>query len=272
MFKLNFLKNQTITADELNTLGYNLANTAITTFTDGTLYGVSDLNEITEHLINKGIKKGYNNECAVILTDTGVYIDSGLVFFECGATMEIDDYGINLEFEDSTATQYVYLFFDVTNNVGGARCTTELPNSDYVMLAKITDGAIDSTIRDVAYMKNASVLPNVYNTASVKVYSQNGYVTKVDVGAGYKKFLFKSQYQLLFLDFEDDEYYSMGTYPDELKSGKISTNSVPVAVRNGTYTDCTITYENEYMTIKALTDHKGSTDQYFNIYINIKCM
>lgn len=272
MFKLNFLKNQSITADELNTLGYNLANTAITTFTDGTLYGVSDLNAITEQLINKGIKKGYNNECAVILTDTGVYIDSGLAFFECGATMEIDDYGISLAFEDSTATQYVYLFFDVTNNVGGAKCTTELPEGDYVMLAKIANGAIDSTIRDVAYMKNASVLPNVYNSASINIVAQKGYVAKANVGAGYKKFLLITNEQFLFLNFENDKYYSLRNNDDNVLNGDISTGTVYLKVGSSTSIGCTIAYENEYITITALQDATYMSGNYMQIQFNINCM
>lgn len=151
MFSVNFLANQYVSDEDINAIGYNLSNTVYTAFTNDTLYGVDALNEITAHMMNKGIKRNYKNECALSLADTNVHIDSGLAFFENGATIIIDDVGIDLTLEDSTETQYVYLFFNGTINVGGARCTVEYPSGDFVMLGSIKNGVLKQD-RTFAYL------------------------------------------------------------------------------------------------------------------------
>lgn len=155
MFKISFMKNQTVTDEDINAVGYNLTNTAYTTFTNDTLCGVDELNAITSHIMNKGVKRNYKNECALTLTDNIIHIDSGLAFFENGATITVDDDGIDLILEESTETQYVYLFFNDTINVGGARCTVEYPSGDFVLLGSITNGVLKQD-RTFAYL-NADV-------------------------------------------------------------------------------------------------------------------
>ena len=142
MFSVNFLSNQYVTDEDINNIGYNLSNTVYTSFTNDTVYGVDELNAITGHLMNKGVKRNFKNECSLNLTDGNVHINSGLAFFECGAVMIIDDEGIDVALEESTETQYVYLFFNSTINVGGARCTVEYPSGDFVMLGSVTDGVL----------------------------------------------------------------------------------------------------------------------------------
>lgn len=151
MFSVNFLANQYVSDEDINAIGYNLSNTVYTAFTNDTSYGVDALNEITAHMMNKGIKRNYKNECALSLVDTNIHIDSGLAFFENGATITIDDDGIDLTLEDSTETQYVYLFFNGTINVGGARCTVEYPGGDFVLLGSITNGVLKQD-RTFAYL------------------------------------------------------------------------------------------------------------------------
>lgn len=151
MFSISFMKNQLVNDEDINAIGYNLSNTVYTTFTNDTLYGVDALNEITAHMMNKGVKRNYKNECALSLVDTNIHIDSGLAFYENGATITIDDDGIDLTLEDSAETQYVYLFFNDTINVGGARCTVEYPSGDFVLLGSITDGVLTQE-RTFAYL------------------------------------------------------------------------------------------------------------------------
>ena len=144
MFKVNFMSNQMVTAEDINAIGYNLANTVYTTFTDDTTYGVDELNAITQNIVTAGVKRGYENMCAVSFNGSMVFINSGQAFFESGAVMTIDELGISLELEDSTQTNYVYLFFDADTNVAGARCTTTIPGGvDVVLLAEITGTEIN---------------------------------------------------------------------------------------------------------------------------------
>lgn len=151
MFSVNFLANQYVSDVDINAVGYNLANTVYTSFANDTVYGVNELNAITSHMMNKGVKRNYKNECAVSLNEGIVHIDSGLVFFENGATMAIDEEGIDLTVED-TEQQYIYLFFDEALNVAGARCAA-LPeaNVSYVILGTVANGVVTQD-RTFAYL------------------------------------------------------------------------------------------------------------------------
>ena len=157
MFSVNFLANQYVSDEDINAIGYNLSNTAYTSFTNDTLYGVNELNSITEHLMNKGVKRNYKNECAVTLNEGIIHIDSGLAFFDNGATITIDDDGIDLTLEGSSEQQYIYLFFDEVLNVAGARCVSTLPetNISYVILGIVSDGVLKQN-RTFAFL-NADV-------------------------------------------------------------------------------------------------------------------
>lgn len=143
-FNVSFMANQSVTDEDINNIGYNLANTVYTTFTNDTLYGVDELNAITAHMMHKGVKRNYKNECALTLAESIVHIDSGLAFFENGAVMTIDDDGIDLTMENTTETQYIYLFYNAALNAAGARVTSALPETgtDYVMLGTVTDGVL----------------------------------------------------------------------------------------------------------------------------------
>lgn len=201
-FNVSFMANQMVTDEDINNIGYNLSNTVYTSFTDDTWYGVEELNAITSHMMNKGVKRNYKNECAVTLTDNIVHIDSGLAFFENGAVMTVDDDGIDLTLEDSTETQYIYLFFNSALNVAGARCTSLLPEAgtDYVTLGNVTGGVLTQD-RTFAFL-NADVKGTnevVTVTAERKKVLIDGrdfyeFSTPINI-SGYKKAYFRPDYE-----------------------------------------------------------------------------
>lgn len=191
-FNISFLANQTVTDEDINNIGYNLSNTVYTSFTNDTLYGVDELNAITAHIMNKGVKRNFKNECSLNLTDGNVHINSGLAFFECGAVMTVDDEGIDVALEESTETQYVYLFFNSTINVGGARCTVEYPSGDFVMLGSVTDGVLkqdrtfaflNSDVKGTNEVVTLILNPEIVNIGNNKVIR---YRTGINV-TGYKR-------------------------------------------------------------------------------------
>lgn len=162
-FKVNFMANQNVTAEDLNNAGYNMTNTAYTTFTDDTLYGVNALNQITANIVSKGVKRGGGSECGVTLSNGIIHIADGTAFFDCGAVMKIDTDGIDIEPENSEDTQYIYLFFNEALNAAGARCTAEYPSGDFVLLGS---AAGDVVTMDRTY---ASFRPDVKGTNEVKI-------------------------------------------------------------------------------------------------------
>lgn len=176
MFKVNFMSNQMVTAEDINAIGYNLANTVYTTFADNSTYGVDELNEITAHIMNKGVLAGKGNECSVNAEGDMVHISDGIVFFECGAVMTIDSDGIDVNVESNTGKQYVYLFFNPDVNAAGARCTTAEPTGDFVMLATIENGTVTM---DRTY---ATLKSDVYGTNEVKTVTINSSAVEKDSG------------------------------------------------------------------------------------------
>lgn len=185
MFKVNFMSNQTVTAEDINSIGYNLANTVYTSFENDVTYGVDELNEITKNIVGPGVKREYKNMCAVSLVGTTVTIASGQAFFECGAVMTVDDEGITLELEDSTKTNYVYLFHNSALNVAGARCTTEIPSGlETVLLAEIIS---EEAIQNSDKFCKSKILdaPNtplvVYNSAHDIAYNASRETEKIAI-------------------------------------------------------------------------------------------
>ena len=200
MFSVNFLANQYVSDEDINAVGYNLANTVYTSFANDTVYGVNELNAITSYMMNKGVKRNYKNECAVSLNEGIVHIDSGLVFFDTGATMAIDDEGIDLTVED-TEQQYIYLFFDEVLNVAGARCAA-LPeaNVSYVILGTVANGVVAQD-RTFAYLNTDVKGTNevVRVTAERKSILIDGvgyyeFSTPINV-SGFKRAYFRPDYE-----------------------------------------------------------------------------
>ena len=176
MFKVNFMSNQMVTAEDINAIGYNLENTVYTTFTDDTTYGVDELNEITAHIMNKGVLAGKGNECSVNAEGDMVHISDGIVFFESGAVMTIDSDGIDVNVESNTGKQYVYLFFNPDVNAAGVRCTTEEPAGDFVMLATVENGSITMD------RKYATLKSDVYGANEVKTVTLNSSTIEKESG------------------------------------------------------------------------------------------
>ena len=139
MFKASFLANQAVEDADINAIGANIAEAEYPIFVNGVTYGVDALNGITAQLVTAGVKRGAGDNCAVSLSGTTAFIKSGVAFFDSGVAMTIDDDGISVEREDSTQVNYVFLFYDPTLNVAGARCAVSIPSGiEYVLLATIS--------------------------------------------------------------------------------------------------------------------------------------
>lgn len=201
-YKVNFTENQSISAEDLNAIAADFSDEG-TSFSDGKLYGVSDLNAISKAIITKGVSDG----CDVKLkTSTTVFISQGTAFFGDGKKMEIDSSGITLTRASKSKKNYVWLSNDdVTGNVC-AKCTTTAPAGDCVKLAEISTGGTVTKTKDLALMKNSSFLPNLYRepiTFTLNPSSGKEYLKKeIDIGEDFKRMVAMSKSDMVYLDWE----------------------------------------------------------------------
>ena len=92
-YQVNFLDNQMVTAEALNSLQEELGGN-VGDFQDDMVYGVDALNQISGSLIQKGVSRG----CHLSASDGKVTIGPGVLFMEDGKRVEIDDDGITLDY------------------------------------------------------------------------------------------------------------------------------------------------------------------------------
>lgn len=130
------LYNQQVTAETLSDIEIDLGNPEFT-FTE-TKFGADALNGITDDLINAGVLNTLN-KCNVTVSDNKINIDTGIIVFSGGAKLRITT-PIALDFTDNC---YVYAKHDTAINKIYAVASPTAPTGNYIMLAKITDGAVE---------------------------------------------------------------------------------------------------------------------------------
>lgn len=149
-YRVNFLDNQSVTAADINSLTTELGGGALS-FVDDTLYGVEDLNRISNALIGRGVSRG----CALSVSGGKVIIGSGVAYMADGKRVEIDAEGVALSYT-AGVVNYVWLFHDTVTGFVVPCCTQEAPSGeDYVVLGQVTaEGGIIGR-PDMAIMKNS---------------------------------------------------------------------------------------------------------------------
>ncbi len=149
-YKVNFLDNQSVTAEAINSALEALGD-GVLAFSDDMTYGVDDLNAISESLIGKGVSWG----CELSVLEEGILIGPGVLFMADGKRVEIDSDGILLSY---TPGEKHYVWFSHDKEIGfvAPRCTVSEPSGeDYVILGEMEAGGTISGHADLAVMKNS---------------------------------------------------------------------------------------------------------------------
>jgi len=261
-YTVNFTDNQNVTADDLNSVAYGLTEDS-TSFSDGTLYGVKDLNAISKSIITKGVSSG----CNVSLKSGKVFISQGTAYFDDGKKITIDADGITLSRQSTTQKNYVWLSNDDITGQVSAKCTKSSPSGDFVKLAEISSSGVVTKTKDIAKMKNPSLLPNFYpEPITIKVKEDKTWPTiqtKIDIGADYKRMVAISYYNLIYLDWENMTGYRQ-TGDDRIETYDLSDSSkrIYLALAPGVYVEF-ISYKNNILTTNIT---HGISSPSFTIY------
>ncbi len=244
-FTVNFTDNQSITSNEINSIASGIDNevTGIS-FTDDTLYGVDELNSISKSLITKGVTQGLD----VLVNGDDIIITSGSAYFDDGKKLVADSDGITLKREENTFC-YVWLSNDISQGIVSAKATAEEPSGDYVLLATVSASGIVTPKKEIALMKNSSLMPNYYEriTQFISIaYTKEGTTLSLDVGKDFRRMIILTLKQPIYVDWDANEMYQTGKYYKDV------TDPFDTLITVIPYlTIQFISYENNILTYKA---------------------
>ena len=232
-YKVNFTDNQSVTGSDINDISLSMEEAA-TDFEDGVLYGVDALNGISATLITSGVSTG----CDAVINDGIVTISAGVAYFADGKKIVIDSDGITLSAPEGKS--YVWLLNDGISGVVSAKCTNEEPSGDCVRLAEISGGRLKK-MKDLARMKNGSLLPNCYKEFELDVHGYDTLTEQtLDIGENYRKMVLicsdtyspNSKYGLCFFDWDEGKAYCHDGIPYEPSEMKIQLKCAELVVKS----------------------------------------
>ncbi len=208
MYTINFLDNRAVLAADLNAIAQSLGGDA-SAFLDDTLYGVDDLNAISESLITPGVTEG----CLLEIEDGSVLIGEGTLFLPGGGKVSIDGEGIVLPFA-AGVENFVYFALDEQTGFAVPCCTDFEPEGEnHVMLGTVTETGQLSGYPDRAVMKNPYLGKNFSESYSIKLYydgekteSLLSEIPLTDVGA--TKLMVSAKEPVAGIFYYRDNYFS----------------------------------------------------------------
>lgn len=162
------MDNQNVTAEDLRTVSESLGGVS-PDFQDGVIYGVDELNRISESIISKGVSSG----CSLCVVGEQVKIGAGVLFMGDGKRVEIDAEGILMPYTPGVY-HYVWFYQDTALGLLVPKCTETKPEGeDFVLLGEITDKGTVAGHPERAVMKNSFLGRNHAETYSISISFDN---------------------------------------------------------------------------------------------------
>lgn len=244
-YTVNFTDNQLISASELTDISRSIdEGSEAVDFKDNTLYGVDELNNISASLITKGVSSGLD----VSLSGENVIISQGVAYFSDGRKITVDADGIILT-KETNKHQYIWLLNDTVNGLVSAKCTESAPSGDFVMLAEIEASNVLVAKKDIALMKNSSLMPNYYECVGQHINilkTTEGTTFTLNVGKDFRRMVILSQRGPVYIDWNAGKIYR---YKDPyMEEAQVYGTRIEIK----SYLDIEfISYENNVLTYKA---------------------
>lgn len=223
-----FLDNQTVTAASLNQIAIDLGKPTFTNFTDNTTYAIDALNGITASIVGKGIAAGVTNACKCTLANNKVTISTGLIFFNSGAKMRIEE-AKSVPYVASSTVQYYYAYNDTASNSIIITSDESKPSDavDAVMLCTVKNGILTDARQ---FSKAKVALPAA---ASLKEYTKELMFSSSKQAVD--TFDDSRLYTLAAVEDYDYGIYTAAKLPDNAEVVfRISTNLTVYLKKNGT--------------------------------------
>ena len=173
--KYSFVDNAVYGIEDINDITKSIVGAGIAPFVSKDSYNVSDLNVLTSALVEAGTQLD-GCKCSVEnagTTEMTVKVSQGVIFFESGVRMTVDEEGYTVSVTPNTAG-YVFAHYNPSLQKADIVFDAELPtDGEYVNLAKISADGTISDKRDFARSKVGTLGENC--AVSFTASSENNY-------------------------------------------------------------------------------------------------
>lgn len=156
-YKCSFLDNEIYGADDVSAAFSRLTTEGILPYPTTEQSVAASLNELNAQLATEGVADF--GGCEVSFSDGIVRIGEGTAFFKSGVAIVVDSDGITLDHSAGTQA-YVSFIYENELNRAAAQITTELPQGDCVLLARIDESG---NVIDMRRYARSKLKPNGAN-------------------------------------------------------------------------------------------------------------
>ncbi len=160
--KYSFIDSTIYGTDDINDITRSLTGAGVAPFVSKDSYSVTDLNVLTSALVGSGVQLD-GCKCTVYNAGTAdmmVTVAQGIIFFESGVRLEVDEQGYTIAVPPNT-TGYIYAHYSPSLQKADIVFDTELPtDGEYVLLAELSLDGILSDKRAFARSKIATLGKN----------------------------------------------------------------------------------------------------------------
>lgn len=229
-----FLYNQTVTADDLNSIAIDLGVADYSHFPETPPQSaVSALNQITADLVSKGVLFSLN-KCNVTVSNNVATVNTGIIVFDSGAKKRITTaQTINLL---SNSANYIYALNDEINNKISLVTSTAFPTSgDFVKLAIVSaDGVVSQAQEWCSSVIDFPTKQKFYNLEPLVSYDSSrefrtSALSSLTVDVGFTNF----SCMLAYLTRSKDFNIKGTRYFQELSEGKTQIGNAYYVERSG---------------------------------------
>lgn len=162
-FKYSFIDSEVYGTEDVNAITSSLVGAGVAPFLAADSYSVSDLNALTSAIAEPGAELG-GCKCTGVYSNSaliGVNVSKGIVYFESGVRLAVDEEGVSLAVADGTAG-YVYAYFSPSLQVAKVEFAAELPSDgEIVLLARVDENGRVWDERTFARSKIATIGANL---------------------------------------------------------------------------------------------------------------
>lgn len=202
----SFVDNKLYGTDDINNITKNLVGGGIAPFPTKDSYSISDLNSLSSAVVESGVcRDGF--KCS--LSGNVVTIAEGVLYFENGVCLTVDEGGYEVEVMPSTAG-YICAHFDDEKQEAEIIFCTQLPSIGFnVMLAEISAEGVISDKRVFARSKIGTLGTN----------SKVTFTSSAENNCRYSGDLSRFNYALLLGTTYGGSYIYFGVF--DIKTGRM---------------------------------------------------